>query len=138
MYELRTRQSILRRDLISETIARCSEGHAQYTHASEVLARKIAFGDRSEPIKRADGACGSDELAVKWILRALKLRREGLSWRDVSAEIGVPKETLPTLEGGRVSELANKRCTLVQTRLTPVWCCCKNTMITKPRRTVVC
>jgi len=26
--------------------------------------------------------------------RALKLRREGLSWRDVSAEIGVPKDTL--------------------------------------------
>lgn len=26
--------------------------------------------------------------------RVLKLRREGLSWRDVSAEIGVPKDTL--------------------------------------------
>jgi len=26
--------------------------------------------------------------------RALKLRREGLSWRDVSAELGVPKDTL--------------------------------------------
>jgi DNA invertase Pin-like site-specific DNA recombinase len=26
--------------------------------------------------------------------RALKLRREGFSWRDVSAQIGVPKDTV--------------------------------------------
>jgi DNA invertase Pin-like site-specific DNA recombinase len=26
--------------------------------------------------------------------RALKLRKQGLSWRDISAEVGVPKDTL--------------------------------------------
>jgi len=26
--------------------------------------------------------------------RALKLRKQGLSWRDISAEVGVPKGTL--------------------------------------------
>lgn len=26
--------------------------------------------------------------------RALKLRKQGLSWRDISAEMGVPKDTL--------------------------------------------
>jgi DNA invertase Pin-like site-specific DNA recombinase len=26
--------------------------------------------------------------------RALKLRKQGLSWRDISAKVGVPKDTL--------------------------------------------